>query len=144
MSDELATEGLRSFFQAFEASSDSTDVDALVRMYAPAILVAGPHGAQIVKTADLLAAISTRKEMFDAAGRRSTKLAALREERLDDRYTLARTEWRWEFAPRGDAPTELTLASSFIVDRSNGDPRIVVYLMHHDVGAVLKARGLTA
>ena len=73
---------------------------------------------------------------------RSTKLASLQETRLDDRYTLARTEWQWQFAPSGDAPTELTLPSTFIVDRSGSEPRIVLYMMHHDIARLLKEHGL--
>jgi hypothetical protein len=142
MTDELATEGLRSFFQAFEASSAAADVERLVRMFAPALLVAGPTGSQIVKAADLMLAIPKRKQLFDAAGRRSTKLVGLREEALDACYTLARTEWQWQFAPDGSAPTDLTLASTFIVERRDGEPRIVVYLMHADVARELKDRGL--
>jgi len=142
MSDEFATEGLRSFFAAFERESAAPDVDGLARLYAPAILVAGPNGSQIVSRDDLLRAIPKRKQMFEAAGHRSTKLASLQETRLDDRYTLARTEWQWQFAPSGDAPTELTLPSTFIVDRSGSEPRIVLYMMHHDIARLLKEHGL--
>jgi hypothetical protein len=137
MSDEFATEGLRSFFGAFERESAAADAEGLARLYAAAILVAGPNGSQIVSRDDLLRAIPKRKQMFEAAGHRSTKLAALQETKLDDRYTLARTEWQWQFVPRGDAPTELTLPSTFIVERLNGELRIVVYMMHHDIARAL-------
>src|SRR5882724_138956 len=105
MSHEFATEGLRSFFRAFERENAAADVEGLARLYAPAILVAGPDGSQVVSRDDLLRAIPKRKQMFEAAGHRSTKLAGLQETRLDDRYTLARTEWQWQFVASGDAPT---------------------------------------
>src|SRR3979411_2242821 len=109
MSDQFATEGLRSFFGPFERESAAADIEGLARLYAPAILVAGPNGSQVVSRDDLLRAIPQRQQMFGAAGHRSTTRAALQETKLDDRYTLARTEWQWQFAPSGDAPTELTL-----------------------------------
>jgi len=142
MSAEFAAEELRSFFQRFEERNAASDVEGLARMFAPAILVAGPGGSQVVRSADLLLAIPRRKQMFDAAGWHGTKLAGLREERLDDRYTLARAEWRFQFASHGETPTELTVPATYIVDRSDGEPRIVVYLMHHDIAKVLKDRGL--
>ena len=142
MSTEFAAEGLRSFFAAFERESAAVDIDGLARLYAPSILVAGPNGSQVVSRDDLLRAIPKRKQMFEAAGHRSTKLAALQETKLDDRYTLARTEWQWQFARRGEAPTELTLPSTYIVERVDGEPRIVVYMMHADVARELKDRGL--
>jgi ketosteroid isomerase-like protein len=138
MSDEFATEGLRSFFGAFERENAAADVEALARLYAPSILVAGPNGSQVVSRDDLLRAIPKRKQMFETAGHRSTKLAALQETKLDDRYTLARTEWRWQF----DAPAELTVPSTFIVDRSGTELRIVLYMMHHDIARLLKDHGL--
>jgi len=138
MSDEFATEGLRSFFGAFERDSAAADVEGLARLYAQNILVAGPNGSQVVSKDDLLRAIPKRKQMFEAAGHRSTTLAALQETKLDDRYTLARTEWRWQF----DAAADLTVPSTFIVDRSGDEPRIVLYMMHHDIARLLKERGL--
>jgi hypothetical protein len=142
MSQKIRAEGLRPFFQAFENASATTDVDALMRLFAPAILVAGPSGSQIVKAADLMMAIPKRKQMFAAAGCQSTTLVGVHEQRLDDRYTLARTEWRWQFTPNGRVPADLTLPSTFLVEQSNDEPRIVVYLMHHDIGAVLKEHRL--
>jgi len=143
MSPKFRAGGLRPFFQAFENASATTDVDALMRLFAPVILVAGPSGSQAVKAADLMMAIPKRRQMFAAAGCQNTTLVGLHEQRLDDRYTLARTEWRWQFTPNGRVPTDLTLPSTFLVDHSNDDdPRIVVYLMHHDIGSVLKEHGL--
>jgi|SRR5262252_7773697 len=144
MSDTFATEGLRSFFHAFETATTAVDIDALARLYAPAILVAGPGGSQVVTSADLLRAIPKRRQMFEAAGWRGTALAALREEQLDDRYTLARTEWRFQFAAPDGASTQLTMPATYIVDRSDGEPRIVACVMHHDIARVLKERGLLA
>jgi hypothetical protein len=137
-----ATGGLRSFFEAFETAGAALDVDGLARLYAPAILVAGPNGSQVVSRDDLLRAIPKRKQLFDAAGHRSTRLVGLQETKLDDRYTLARTEWRWEFARPAGPPTDLTLPSSFLVEQANSETRIVVYLMHHDVTSELRERGL--
>jgi len=142
MSTEFQTEGLRSFFAAFEAGTAASDADALARMYAPAILVAGPNGSQVVKAADLLTAVQKRKQLFDAAGRRQTTLAGLVETPLDGRYTLAKTEWRWRFSPADRDEAEVTLPSTFIVEHTADGPRIVLYLMHADVGAVLRERGL--
>ena len=141
MSTEFHTEGLRSFFAAFEAGT-TADVDALARLYAPAIVVAGPDGSQVVGAADLLRAIPRRKQLFAAAGCQRTTLAGLVETPLDRRYTLAKTEWQWLFAPAGRGEAEVTLPSTFIVEHTADSPRIVFYLMHADVGAVLRERGL--
>ena len=139
---EFPTEDLRSFFEGFAAASTAGDLDALARLYAPTIMIAGPAGARAVNTADMMRAIPERRQMLDSLGCRRTTLVSLDETALDGRYTLARAQWRWDFEPPGAAPTSLTLPSTFIVDRSGDAPRIVVYVMHQDLTAVLRERGL--
>jgi hypothetical protein len=139
-SHEFASGGLRPFFEAFAAKSTASDIEGLTRLYAPTILVAGPDGTHVVTSADLLRAIAKRKQLFESIGYRSTTLVGLHEIELDQRYTMARTEWQWHFGPEV-APDELTLPSTFIVECSSDGPRIVVYVMHQDVVGVLRDRG---
>jgi len=137
---EITTEGLRSFFEGFAASSTAGDVEALARLYAPTIMIAGPAGARAINTADMMRAIPQRREMLQSLGCRRTTLGSLEETPLDGRYTLARAEWRWDFEPPGAPPSHLILPSTFIVDRSGEAPVIVVYVMHQDLTAVLRER----
>ncbi len=132
----------REFFEAHERSSAAGDAEALARLYAASFLVAGPNGAQVVKSCDLLHAIPKRKQILEAAGCTSARLTALHETKLDDRYSLVRTEWRWQLHQIGEAPPEVTLSSTFIVQQSSEGLRIVLYLPHGDIMAVLRERGL--
>jgi len=132
------------FFRHFEAGSAAADVESLAAMYAPSFLMAGPSGAQVVKASDLMLAIPKRKQLFDAAGCRSTTLLSLADTRLDERYSLVRTEWQWTFA-RTDGTTEnITLPASYIVDRAPDGPRSVRYVNPADIAAIMRERGLLA
>jgi hypothetical protein len=133
---------IRAFFRRFETQSAANDVEGLAAMYAPSFLMGGPSGAQIVKAGDLLYAIPKRKQLFDAAGCRSTTLLSLDETRLDDRYSLVRTEWQWTFARADGAADQITLPSSFIVDRGSAVLQIVCYINHADITAIMRQRGL--
>jgi hypothetical protein len=62
--------------------------------------------------------------------------------RLDDRYSLVRTEWQWTFARADGSSTEIALPSTFIVDRAAEGGRIVCYINHADVAAIMRERGL--
>src|SRR5262245_57655830 len=93
----VADRSIAAFFRRFEARSAALDVEGLVDLYAPAFLMAGPRGTQVVNARDLVYAIPKRKQLFDAAGCRSTTLVSVDETRLDDRYSLVRTEWEWAF-----------------------------------------------
>ena len=135
---------MESFFRTFEELTAESNAADLAGLYAPSFLLAGPSGSQLVRAADLQQAISKRKDLFKTLGCTSTHLATLQETRLDDRYSLVRTEWRWRFERSAEAPVEFTLPSSFVIDRSLDRWQIVAYIPHADVMAELRRRGLLA
>jgi len=105
-------------------------------------MIAGPNGAQVVRSADLLRAIPKRKQLLDSAGHRDTALIGCEETPLTDRYSLVRVEWRWRFERAGVTSTTITLPSRFIVDCAGDDPHIVLYMNESDVASVARERGL--
>jgi hypothetical protein len=138
---EIGTEGLRSFFERFQRISAAPDLEALAGMFTSTVMMAGPSGARAVSSADMLNAVAKRKRLFESAGHRETALVGFEEQSLTDRYSIVRTEWRWRFE-RGAEPITVRLPATFIVDRSADSPRIVVYVMHHDIAAELQGRDL--
>ena len=133
-------EAIDAFFRRFEQSSAAGDVDALVGLFAPSFLMAAPSGTQVVKATDMVQAIPRRKQMFAAAGCTATTLQSVVDTPLDSRYSLVRTEWQWTFERPGAAATQITLPSTFLVERAADGPRIVCYINHADVQAVLRDR----
>jgi Domain of unknown function (DUF4440) len=133
---------MEALFRRFETLSAGADVEGLVALYAPSFLMAGPGGPQVVKASDLALAIPKRKQLFDAAGCRSTTLRSVDHTPLDDRYSLVRTEWQWTFVRADGSSTVIALPSSFIVDRAADGGRIVCYINHADMVAIMRDRGL--
>jgi|SRR5262245_14239945 len=138
----VSDQSIEAFFRRFEAQSAAADAETLASFYAPAFLMAGPGGAQVVSARDLTLAIPKRRQLFAAAGCQSTELLSVEETRLDDRYSLVRTEWRWTFAGPDRAATTITQPSSFLVDRAADGGKIVCYINHADVVAAMRDRGL--
>ena len=132
---------MQQFFERFERSSAAGDADALAGLFAPSFLSASADGERIVTSGELVQAIPKRKQLFEKIGHRSTTLMSVHETKLDERYSLVRTEWRWRIARGQDAATDITLPSTFIVQRANDGPRIVFYLTGDIIGA-LRERGL--
>src|SRR5262249_51759896 len=98
MTDTKSSTGrLRSFFESLTTMSAKAEIEGLAAMYAPMVMIAGPGGAQVITSADLLRAIPKRKQLFESAGHRSTALVGFDETGLSDRYTLVRTDWEWLF-----------------------------------------------
>ena len=133
---------IQAFFEKFQKHNASGEAQDLVSLYAPVFLMAGASGSQTVKAADLLQAIPKRKQMLKSIGHRSTTLVSLQETALDGRYSLVRTGWRWQFDRAGDAPWEITVPSTMILERSVDGLKIVFYLNHQDIMTVLRQRGL--
>lgn len=132
------------FFGRFAAQTATGDPESLAAFYAPAFLMAGSAGAQVVRASDLALAIPKRKQLFDAAGCRSTTLLSIDDTRLDGRYSLVRTTWRWTFAQADGTISDITLPASYVVDRVAGDGKIVCYVNGADIAAIMRERGLLA
>src|SRR5579864_586568 len=137
MSDEI-----RAFFEAFERNSAAWDMDVMISQFADPFLSADPSGVRVVQASDLRVALPKRKQLFQTNGCKVTKLMSIDETPLDDRHVLAKTWWRWEFERPERQRQEITLASTFIVRKSAEALKIVFYLNHEDIMAVLKQHGL--
>ena len=142
MTDKIASVHVRPFFEAFAARNAAGDVDGLLQMYAPTIMVAGAGGISMVPSSALAAAVRSRKQRFEALGLPSATLVSAEATTLEDRYTLARTEWRFDLAQLHSDP--VTLSSTFLLEHAGDATRIVMYMNVHDIMAVLRERGIAA
>lgn len=140
--DEIAAEGLRAFFERFQSRSAASDVERLAAMYARSVMIAGPMGTQVVSSADLQRAIPKRRQLLESVGYQDTTLVGFEETTLTDRYALVRAQFRWHFQPGNGEPATVTLPSTFVVDRGNDSPCIVLYMNEQDVVSVLRERGV--
>ncbi len=142
MTEGIATVRVRPFFETFAARNAAGDVEGLLQMYAPTIMVAGPNGTSMVPSSALAAAVRSRKQRFEALGLSSATLVSSEATTLNDRYTLARTEWRFDLAHLHGDP--VTLSSTFLLEHAGDATRIVMYMNLHDIMAVLRERGIAA
>ena len=142
MNTKHATVRVRPFFEAFAARNAAGDLEGLLAMYAPTIMVAGPNGTSMVPSNALAAAVRNRKQRFETVGLPSATLLSADAATLDDRYTLARTEWRFDLARLHGDP--VTVASTFLLEHAGDATRIVLYMNHHDLITILRERGIAA
>lgn len=140
MSEAFAAVRVHPFFETFAARNAAGDVEGLLQMYAPSIMVAGPNGTSVVPSSALAAAVRGRKERFEALGVPSATLVSSEATTLNDRYTLARTEWRFDLTHLQGDP--VTVSSTFLLEHVGDATRIVMYMNVHDIMAVLRERGI--
>lgn len=130
---------VQAFFDRYERAGNVLDMDVLADCFHDEFLNLDPNSANAVTREALLAALPMRERMFASVGATGTDLAGLSETPLDDMHTLVETTWCVRFEKPEKAQT-LMLAASFLLRRVRNDWRIVLYLNHNDIGAVLNAR----
>lgn len=130
------------FFETFAAKNAAGDVDGLLHLFASTVMIAGPSGTTVLPSNAMAGAIRTRKQRFDALGLPSATLVRCEATALSDRYTLARTEWRFDLSRlQNDA---VTLSSAYVLQHGDDGTRIILYLNEHDIMAVLRERGIVS
>jgi hypothetical protein len=133
---------IQDFIARYARATAVGDAETLGTLFAPMFLTAGPTGAQIVRVTDLVPAIPKRRQMLESIGCQLPQLVSVQDTPLDARYSLVRTEWRWRVVRGNELVADVTLPSSFVVDRAAVQPQIVCYLPHQDITTALRDRGL--
>jgi hypothetical protein len=122
------------FVDEYDRRSAEPGADATT-LFAASFLALDPARAVTLTPAMLAAALPTRRGMFDAAGVGAIRRTDACQLRLDDHHVLVSVDWTAERADRDP----LRLESAFLIRREPDGPRILVYLNHHDVAALLSA-----
>jgi hypothetical protein len=125
---------IKDFVDEFDRRSAGSGTETTA-LFASNFLALEPARAVALTPAILAAALPARRGMFDAAGVGDIRRADARQLRLDDQHIIVSVDWTAERAGRNP----LRLESTFLVRREPDGPRIVVYLNHHDIAAMLSA-----
>jgi hypothetical protein len=120
------------FLDDFDARGDGSDAD-VTTLFAPTFLALDPARALAITPAMLAAGLPARRRMFAEAGVGPIRRVDAREIRLDDRHALVSADWVAERA--GGEP--LRLSSMFLLRHEPDGWRVLVYLNHADVAALL-------
>jgi hypothetical protein len=120
------------FFTEYESRGASPDADPGDH-FAEQFLTLDPTRARTLARSTLVAALPARRQMFASAGVGPLRLADASQLDLDTHHVLVRTTWTADRA----SGQPLRLESTFLLRRDEDRLRIVVYLNHHDVAALL-------
>jgi hypothetical protein len=126
---------LAAFFDNYDranATSEDGKV-AVASLFAATFLAVDPQRAVAIAPDLLAAALPSRRRMFDDAGVGPIRRLAARQLTLDDRHVLVSADWTATRTGRED----LRLSSMFLLRREPDGLRILVYLYHSDVAALL-------
>ena len=140
--DKHADSAIEQFFQTFELNRRTGNIPAMVEQYADVFLVAGPQGAQCIRGEEFALALPKRKRLFDSLGCQFTDFVSLVETPLNDRFVLARTQWKMTFTRNPGNEKYLLVDSIFIIDTAADGFKIIFYLPLQDIMQLLKDQGI--
>jgi hypothetical protein len=104
--------------------------------------VAGPDGARVAEKQAVLAGFPKALELLKTVGHTSTKLASLKETRVDEHYAIVRAQFVWCFEKAAAPPIDVKVDSTFILYIKDGVPKIFFQHEHEDFWQVLRTRGV--
>lgn len=125
---------VRAFIDEFDARGTDPQGEA-EKLFASTFLAVDAQLAVGVTPDQFAAALPARRAMFRAAGVSAVVRQRAEQLRLDERHVLVRGQWS---AERDAGP--ITLSSTLLLRNEPPGYRILVYLNHHDVAALLAAR----
>jgi hypothetical protein len=129
---------VREFIVRFQTASATGDAALVEQSFPETFVSLDPKTFAVVPREALLAALPGRREQFSRIGAVGANLTEIEELPLDDRHTLIRTVWETRFAAPRAQP--FVLRSTYLLRREADGWRIVVYLNHQDVAALIAAR----
>ncbi|WP_019926070.1 hypothetical protein [Nocardia sp. BMG111209] len=125
---------LAAFLTAFESSSATPESDQ-GEQFAEQFVTADPNRAIVVTREALVGSLPMRRRLFESAGLGHAVCVASAQLDLDEHHALVTTDWD---TPRAGAEP-IRLESTYLIRRDDEGPRILVYLNHRDIVAVLGA-----
>ena len=133
---------VREFFERYERSRNTFDLEVIDSQYPDAFMMAGPDGARVAEKQAALAGLPKGQALFKSVGHTSTTLVSLDETRLDECYAMARARFVWRFDKAPAPPIDVDVDSTFILYIRDGVAKIVFQHEHEDFLQALRARGV--
>lgn len=137
--ENLST-SVEAFLRHFERNNSKSDFSEALAQFADPFMVAGPQGAQCVRVSDFARALPKRKQLFESYGCQPMQLISADTHALGDRYAIAHTRWKMDFA--NSDREAMVVESTFVLDTAEERFRIVLYLAHQDIVAMLQERAM--
>ena len=131
---------IKTFLKEYEQAGNTLNTAQLLTQFADNFVVATPHGTKSIRASDFVTILPQRKALFDQMGCQSSTLDSLRMTPLGQHYVLAETTWRFHFSLPGNQSEQIAVDSTFLIHTANDALKIVLYLPHEDIMALLRDR----
>jgi hypothetical protein len=132
---------LEQFFRRYAELSMGPQPEALAKLYASTFIVGGPAGSQAFANDGQFLAWLGQVAVFNREkGMRKLTVVSIERVELSAIHTLASVIWGARFEKTGDRTIEFSI--SYLLEKSEGDWRILSYISRTDQNAAMAKEGL--
>ncbi len=131
-----AGDAVRNLFAEYEKAFSALDLEGSERLFADTLISAGPGGVIAQGRSEFMKLAHRTALFYRSAGLISAKILSLQETPVSNEYALVNVHWGVTFRKSPDRPIEFDV--SYIVQKSDPGPRIILSISHQGEGTAMK------
>lgn len=133
-------EPLKTLFRKYEDAFSRLDGRAQAELFDGSFMSAGPKGAIASGREQFIGMADQAADFYRKVGQKSARILHAKETAIGPDYSLATLHWGVTFEKTGDKVVEFDV--SYIVRKTGGDPKIVMFIAHEDEDKAMQELGL--
>jgi hypothetical protein len=134
---------IEDFFARYERGANSFDPDLVCSQYTAEFMGGGPNGVTCGRNDEgLRAAIVQRQAFFQQIGFKGAKVLHVAETPLDERYTMAKVQWRMTFEKQPGHSLDFEFFITYFLFDPGSGPQVAFWISHEDERKVMQDAGL--
>lgn len=127
-------------FAEYEKAFNELDFERQAHCFADVFMLAGPRGVIAERKPRFLKNANRAAAYYRSLGHTSARLISLEEAPLTSEFSMVKIHWGVTFRKTGDRLIEFDL--SYLVQRTEGEPKIILAIAHQDEVQAMEELGL--
>lgn len=131
---------IEKLFSRYELAFSRLDLDDIAELYADTFISAGPKGTIAESKKDFRDWAQKAREFYRSIGQNSARILSKNITPISNEYCMVTVHWGVTFEKTGDRLIEFDV--SYILQETDGDPKVILFITHQDEEAAMKELGL--
>jgi hypothetical protein len=132
----MANKKIRDLFAAYEQAFNALDIQKNAELFSDTFISAGPRGAIAQSKREFMEMAEKAADFYRSVGQTSARILSMEEHPVSDQYTMVKVHWAATFRKTGDTPVEFDV--SYLVQHTDDEPKIILFVAHQDEEAAMK------
>ena len=138
----MSREQLDTLFKQYEEAFDKLDLKTIAGYYADTFISAGPKGTISRNKKEFEEKAEQAASFYRRVGQKSARIVSKRVMPISNHYSMVVVRWGVTFEKTGSKQIEFDV--SYVIQETEIDPKIILFISHEDEEAAMKKLGLQA